>query len=85
MTLQHLPRPWMLAALADVPVALLARPNGQEAKDTEGQERPPPRPEARRRRLSTRHGARQWHHGWYGEDAWGGAERWRDVEIDRAA
>ena len=25
MTMQHLPRPWMLAALTDVPVALLAR------------------------------------------------------------
>jgi hypothetical protein len=83
MTMQHLPRPWMLAALTDVPVALLAR-NGQEP-DPDGQEDAPPRPDARRRRLSVRRGARQWCHAWYGEDAWGGAERWRDVEVDRAA
>ena len=29
--MQHLPRPWMLAALADVPVTLLARPRAQDA------------------------------------------------------
>jgi hypothetical protein len=85
MTMQHLPRPWMLAALADVPVTLLARQNGQDT-DTDLREHVPPRPEARRRRLSTRPCARQpYYHAWYGEDAWGGAERWRDVEIDRAA
>jgi hypothetical protein len=84
MTMQHLPRPWMLAALADVPVTLLARPNGQGA-EPERPEHAPPRPEARRRRLSTRSCARHPYHAWYGEDAWGGAERWRDVEIERAA
>ncbi len=83
MTMQHLPRPWMLAALTDVPVAVLAR-NGKEP-DTDWGEHAPPRPEARRRRLSTRRGTRQGCHAWYGEDAWGGAERWRDVENDRAA
>jgi hypothetical protein len=83
MTMQHLPRPWMLAALTDVPVARLAQ-DGQES-DTDWQEDAPPRPDARRRRLSARRGARQWCHAWCGEDAWGGAERWRDVEIDRAA
>ena len=82
--MQHLPRPWMLAALADVPVMLLARQNGQDA-DTDLHEHAPPRQEARRRRLSTRPCARHPYHAWYGEDAWGGAERWRDVEIDRAA
>ena len=84
MTIEHLPRPWMLAALADVPVTLLARPIG---KDTafDLQEHGPPRPEARRRRLSTRPCARPWCRAWLGEDAWGGAERWRDVEVDRAA
>ena len=81
MTMQHLPRPWMLAALADVPVALLARQNGKET-DTDWQEDAPPRPEQRRRRLSARRCARQW---WYAEDAWGGADRWRDVEVDQAA
>ena len=81
MTMQHLPRPWMLAALTDVPVTLLARPNGKEA-DTDRKENAPPRPEARRRRLSARDAARQWYHAWYGEDAWGGAERWREVELD---
>ena len=40
----------------------------------------PPRPEARRRRLSTRHGAHQWYRGWYGEDAWGGAEYWDESD-----
>jgi hypothetical protein len=84
MTMQHLPRPWMLAALTDVPVVALARRHGKES-DTDGQEHAPPRPEARRRRLSARQGVRQWRHASYGEDAWGGAERWRDVEIDRAA
>ena len=82
--MQHLPRPWMLAALADVPVTLLARQNGHDA-DKELDEHAPPRPEARRRRLSTRPSTRHPYHAWYGEDAWGGAERWRDVEIDRAA
>lgn len=84
MTIQHLPRPWMLAALADVPVTLLARQIGQET-DANETEQVPPRPEPRRRRLSTRPSARPWCHAWLGEDAWGGAERWRDVEVDRAA
>ena len=84
MTMQHLPRPWMLAALTDMPVSLLARPHGNEA-DTKGEENAPPRPEARRRRLSTRHGARLCHHAWYGEDAWGGTERWGEVGVGRAA
>jgi hypothetical protein len=79
MTMQHLPRPWMLAALMDVPVALLAR-SGQElargCPAPTGGAAPPAERTA---------GARQWCHAWYGEDAWGGAERWRDVEIDRAA
>ena len=82
MTMQHLPRPWMLAALTDVPVTLLARHNGKDA-DTDWHV--PPRPESRRRRLSARHCVRHWSHAWHGADAWGGAERWRDVEVDRAA
>jgi hypothetical protein len=84
MTIQHLPRPWMLAALADVPVTLLARQIGKET-DANGTEQGPPRPEPRRRRLSTQPSARPWCRAWLGEDAWGGAERWRDVEVDRAA
>ena len=84
MTMQHLPRPWMLAALADVPVTLLARHNPNEA-DRHWQDRAPPRPEARRRRLSARHCARQWYHGRYREDVWCDADRWCDLEFDRAA
>lgn len=83
MTLQHLPRPWMLAALADVPVSLLAR-HAVEDEAPEWEENAPPRPEERRQRLSARYG-RQRCHGWYDEDAWGGVEPWRDVEVDRAA
>ena len=83
MTMQHLPRPWMLAALTDVPVALSTE-RGRKPH-TDWDEHAPPRPEARRRRLSARRGTRQGCHAWYGEDAWGGAERWRDVENDRAA
>jgi hypothetical protein len=84
MTMQHLPRPWMLAALADVPVTLLARQNGEEA-DPDWQDHAPPRPEERRRRLGARPCARQWSDRCYGPDAWGGAERWREIEVDRAA
>ena len=84
MTMQHLPRPWMLAALTDVPVALLARRHARNAIPN-CTSNAPPRPEARRRRLSTRHSARHWYHAWHGEDAWGGAERWRQVEVGRAA
>ena len=40
MTMQHLPRPWMLAALTDVPVAALAR-NGKEP-DTDWASMPRP-------------------------------------------
>ena len=83
--MQNLPRPWMRAALTDVPVAVLARRHGKEADATDRQENAPPRPEARRRPLSARRGTRQGCPAWYGEDAWGGAERWRDVENDRAA
>lgn len=72
MTMQHLPRPWMLAALTDVPVAFLAQQNAREADaDREGE--PPPRAEARRRRLSTRHLAQA------------GADQGRGIEAERAA
>lgn len=84
MTMQHLPRPWLLAALADVPVTLLARQSGKDT-DTDWQEDAPPRPEERRRRLSARPLGHRWSDRWQGEDAWGGAERWRDGEVDRAA
>ena len=42
MTMQHLPRPWMLAALTDVPVAVLAR-NGKEPDTDWGEHAPPGR------------------------------------------
>lgn len=35
MSMQHLPRPWMLAALADVPVTLLARPDASDDDETD--------------------------------------------------
>ena len=82
MTMQHLPRPWMLAALTDVPVAVLAR-NGKEP-DTDWGEHARPRPEAAPPAERTA-GYPAGLPAWYGEDAWGGAERWRDVENDRAA
>jgi hypothetical protein len=79
MALQHLPRPWLLAALVDVPVTLLAQ---HEANEADADRRPHtlPRPEARRRRLSTRHWADEWH----GEDCWRGADQRHDAEAERA-
>ena len=84
MTMQNLPRPWMLAAL-DGCAGDAAGPAERQEAEHGPAEHAPPRPEARRRRLSARRGTRQGCHAWYGEDAWGGAERWRDVENDRAA
>ena len=79
MAIQHLPRPWLLAALADVPVMLLAQHEADEP-DTERRERTLPRAEARRRRLSTRH----WADEWDGEDCWRGADQRHDPEAERA-
>ena len=53
MTIERLPRPWMLAALTDVPVTVLARQSGGEA-DADQREQALPRPEPRRRRLAAR-------------------------------
>ena len=83
MAIQHLPRPWVLAALADVPVTMLAQHEADEA-DADRQEHTLPRAEARRRRLSTRHWAERWPEDWHGEDYWGGARQWRDIEAERA-
>jgi hypothetical protein len=83
MAIQHLPRPWLLAALADVPVTMLAQHEANEA-DADRREHTLPRAEARRRRLSTRHSAEQWPDDWHAEDFWGGARQWREVETERA-
>jgi hypothetical protein len=82
--MQHLPRPWMLAALTAVPVTFLARQDVKET-DADGQENAPPRPEARRRRLSARHFACQCSDRRHGDDCCRGTDRWRDVEVERAA
>jgi hypothetical protein len=82
MAKQHMPRPWLLAALADVPVAILAQHEAKES-DTDRREHRLPRAETRRRRLSARHFADQWPDEWYGEDCWRGAGRWHDLESER--
>jgi hypothetical protein len=79
MALQHLPRPWLLAALADMPMTMLAQEDAEESDATRA-EQTLPRPEARRRRLSARRPAGPW----YGEDCWQGVEHWRDLELERA-
>ena len=84
MAIQHLPRPWLLAALADVPVTMLARHEARQS-DADRPEHVLPRPDARRRRLSGgRHLADQWPDERYGEDCWRGANHWQDLEIERA-
>jgi len=83
MAIQHLPRPWLLAALVDVPVMMLARHEANVA-DADRREHHLPRPEARRRRLSVRHFADQRPQEGYGEDYWQGADQWHDLEAERA-
>jgi hypothetical protein len=83
MALQHLPRPWLLAALADMPMTMLAQEDAEES-DATRKEQVLPRPEARRRRLGARQPADQWSDPWYGEDCWQGVEQWRDLEVERA-
>jgi hypothetical protein len=75
MALQHLPRPWLLAALAEVPITRLAQED-DEGVSIRRRDEVLPRAEARRRRLSARRSAGQWH----GEDCWQGVERWHDLE-----
>ena len=82
MALQHLPRPWLLAALADMPMTMLAQEDVEES-DVARKEHVLPRPEARRRRLSARQPPDQ-SGPWYGEDCWQGVEQWRDLEVERA-
>ena len=83
MAIQHLPRPWLLAALADLPVTMLAQHEAEEA-DADRRKHRLPRPEQRRRRLSVRNHADQWPDEALGEDCWRGADRWRDLESERA-
>jgi hypothetical protein len=75
MALQHLPRPWLLAALAEVPMTSWAQ-EGDEAGNGSRRNDVLPRPQARRRRLSVRRSAGQW----CGEDFWPGAEQWQELE-----
>ena len=82
MAIQDLPRPWLLAALTDVPVTMLAQHEANA--DAERREPVLPRAEARRRRLSSRHWADQWPDDWHGEDCWRGVGQWREVEAERA-
>jgi hypothetical protein len=51
MTIDDLPRPWLLAALADVSIIELTRPRAQDAPDDE-RERALPRADQRRQRLA---------------------------------
>ena len=75
MALQHLPRPWLLAALAEVPMTQLAREE-DERPDLRRRDDVLPRPDARRRRLSSRRSPGQW----YGEDCWPGVDQWHEGE-----
>ena len=75
MALQDLPRPWLLAALAEVPMASWAQED-EEAGNGSRRNDALPRPQARRRRLSARRSAGQW----CGEDFWQGAEQWQELE-----
>jgi hypothetical protein len=55
MTTKDLPRPWILAALADVPIDELTRQDGPEADQDQRADRRTdqlPRPDERRRRLA---------------------------------
>ena len=82
MALHNLPRPWLLAALADMPVSMLAQ-DGAAEPNANPREDVLPRAEARRQRLSARQPA-VWSTEWYGEDCWRGVDQWRDLEPDRA-
>jgi hypothetical protein len=83
MAIEHLPRPWLLAALADVPVTMLAQDETSEA-DAHRREHRLPRPDPRRRRLSLRDFVDEWPDEWHGEDYWRGVDRWHDLEAERA-
>ena len=74
MALQHLPRPWLLAALAEVPMTQLAQEDDDGASRRRRDEILP-RPDPRRRRLSARRSASQ-----YGEDCWQRVEQWQEFE-----
>ena len=76
MAIPNLPRPWLLAALADVPVTMLAQHDANVSDADADREHHLPRPEARRRRLSVRQFADQRPHEVYGEDYWQGADPW---------
>jgi hypothetical protein len=65
----------LLAALAEVPMALLAQEE-DEGVNMRRRDEVLPRPEARRRRLSARQSAGQWD----GEDCWQGVDQWHDLE-----
>ena len=84
MASQDLPRPWMLAALTDMPVTMLSRRNATEPDAAEHDDAVP-RPDPRRRRLSVRPFADHCSEQGQGEDCWGGAAQWQEVEVDRAA
>jgi hypothetical protein len=57
MAMKDLPRPWLLAALADGPITEIARLDADEPRDDE-EDRSLPRADQRRRRLATWRGGR---------------------------
>jgi hypothetical protein len=52
MAMKDLPRPWLLAALTDVPITELARLDADEPREDE-EERQLPRADQRRQRLAS--------------------------------
>jgi hypothetical protein len=68
MAMKDLPRPWLLAALADVPITELARLDADEPREDEDEEeeRSLPRADQRRQRLATWRSRRAS----LGHDAW---------------
>jgi hypothetical protein len=58
MAMKDLPRPWLLAALADVPITELARLDADEPREDDEEERSLPRADQRRQRLAAWRGRR---------------------------
>ena len=58
MAMKDLPRPWLLAALADVPITELARLDADEPREDGEEARSLPRADQRRQRLASWRGRR---------------------------
>jgi len=59
MTIENLPRPWLLAALTGLKVAELLGPDDSQPNGRPWQRRAFPRPDSRRRRLGEAPGRRR--------------------------